>query len=428
MKSKSIAKFSIVFIIIALLAYIAAFGIQIGDKQIYKALDPEHGIKRGIDLAGGSEIVFEPDTDKKVTDEQLDSAQEVLRTRLTSLGYTEAVVSKQGSDRIRVEIPSVDNPEEAVDILGATAKLSFVDYEGNEILTGEDVESAKAAYDVVDSNGSKAYIVKLKFNSEGTKKFAEATAKISQYTDGNNFIAIMLDDKTVSSPSVKQAIDSDECYIEGADFDQNNTATLASQIQAGQLPFSLTPVDMKSIGATLGENALDSSLLAAGIGLIIVMLFMIIMYRMCGLVASIALIGYVAIVALILGGFRINLTLPGIAGVILTIGTAVDANVIIFERVKEELSNGKTIRAAVDAGFNRAFTAILDSNVTTVIAAVVLWIFGTGTIKGFAITLFIGTIASMFTAIFVTRFLLRQLMGFNLKNPKLYCSYKEVRD
>lgn len=426
MKSKSIAKFSIVFIIIALLAYIAAFGVQIGGKQIYKALDPDHGIKRGIDLAGGSEIVFEPDTDKKVTESQLESAQEVLRTRLTSLGYTEAVVSKQGSDRIRVEIPSVDNPEEAVDILGATAKLSFVDYQGNEILGGNEVKSAKAAYDTVDSNGNKAYIVKLQFTSEGTKKFAEETEKISQYTDGNNFIAIKLDEDVVSSPRVSQKIDSDECYIEG-EFTQETASTLASQIQAGQLPFSLTPVDMKSIGATLGENALDTSLMAAGIGLLLVMLFMIIMYRMCGLVASIALIGYVSIVALILGGFRINLTLPGIAGVILTIGTAVDANVIIFERVKEELSNGKTIRAAVDAGFNRAFTAILDSNVTTIIAAVVLWLFGTGTIKGFAVTLFIGTIVSMFTAIFVTRFLLRQLMGFNLKNPKLYCSYKEVR-
>jgi len=409
------------------LAYVAAFGVQVGDMQIYKALDAEHGIKRGIDLAGGSEIVFEPDTDERVTEAQLDSAQEVLRTRLTGLGYTEAIVSKQGAERIRVEIPSVDNPEEAVDLLGATAKLSFVDYEGNEIITGDDVKTAKAAYDVVDDTGAKGYIVKLQFNAEGTKKFAEATAKVSQYTDGNNFIAIMLDDKVISSPSVSQTIDSDECYIEGADFNAENTATLASQIQAGQLPFSLKPVDMKSIGATLGENALDTSLLAAGIGMLLVMLFMILMYRMCGVVSCVALVAYISIVALILGGFRINLTLPGIAGVILTIGTAVDANVIIFERVKEELSNGKTIRAAVDAGFNRAFSAILDSNVTTVIAAIVLYLFGTGTIKGFAVTLFIGTVVSMFTAIFVTRFLLRQLMGFNLKNPKLYCSYKEVR-
>lgn len=426
MSSKSIAKFSIVVIIIALLAYIATCGISLGNYKIYKALDKDHGIKRGIDLAGGSVIVFEPDTKDKIKEGELEAAQEVLRTRLTSLGYTEAIVSKQGSEKIRVEIPSVDDPEAAVEMLGATAKLSFTDYTGTEVLGGKEVKSAKAAYDTVDSNGSKAYIVKLQLTSAGTKKFSEATARVSQLTDGNNYIAIMLDDKVISSPSVKQQIDSDECYIEG-DFDKDSAAALASQIQAGQLPFSLKAVDMRSIGATLGEKALSGSILAGAIGLAIVILFMILFYRMCGLVASISLIGYISIFALILGGFRINLTLPGIAGVILTIGTAVDANVIIFERVKEEMSNGKTLRAAVDAGFHRAFTAILDSNVTTVIAAVVLYLFGTGTIKGFAITLFIGTVVSMFTAIFVTRFLLRQLMGFNLKNPKLYCSYKEVR-
>ncbi len=425
MNSKSIAKFTIVFLVIALLAYIATCGLTIGNFKINRALDPKNGIKRGIDLAGGSEIVFEPSTDKSVTETQLNAAQEVLRTRLTANGYTEAIVSKQGSNRIRVEIPAVDNPEDAVSMLGATAKLSFVDYQGNVVLDGNDVKSAKAAYDTV-SSGNKEYIVKLQLSADGTKKFADATEKISGYASGNNYIAIMLDDKLVSSPSVSQKIDSDECYIQG-DFNKDSSAKLANQIQSGQLPFSLKVVDMKSIGATLGEKALSNSITAGIIGMILVMLFMIILYRMCGLVSCISLIGYISIVALILGGFRINLTLPGIAGVILTIGTAVDANVIIFERVKEELSNGKTIRAAVDAGFNRAFTAILDSNVTTIIAAVVLYVFGTGTIKGFAITLFIGTVVSMFTAVFVTRFLLRQLMGFNLKNPKLYCSYKEVR-
>ena len=160
--------------------------------------------------------------------------------------------------------------------------------------------------------------------------------------------------------------------------------------------------------------------------MIIVMIFMIFFYRMCGIVASVSLVGYISIVCLILGALRINLTLPGIAGVILTIGTAVDANVIIFERIREELSNGKTIRASVDAGFHRAFSAILDSNITTVIAAGVLYFFGTGSIQSFAVTLFVGTVVSMFTAITLTRFLLRQLMGFNLKNPKLYCAYKEV--
>ena len=177
---------------------------------------------------------------------------------------------------------------------------------------------------------------------------------------------------------------------------------------------------MRTIGAQLGEGALSKGLLAGAIGLALVILFMLILYRVCGFIASIALIAYIAIVALILSALKVNLTLPGIGGIILTIGTAVDANVIIFERIKEELKVGKTLRASVDAGFNRAFTAIVDSNITTMIAAVVLYLFGTGTIKGFAITLGIGTLVSMFTAIFVTRFLLRQMIGFNIKNPKLY--------
>ncbi len=424
MTSKSIGKFAIVIIIIALLAYIAAFGLQIGNTQIHKVFDKENGIKRGIDLAGGSELVFEAaDENVKVTDKDLDAAQEVLRTRLAAQGYTEAIVAKHGENRIKVEIPGED-VENAEELLGKTAKLSFTDHEGTVVLEGEDVKGAKAEYGPV-SDGSNAYKVTLTFTSEGTKKFSEATGRISQLTKPNNVINIVLDNAVVSAPSVSTQITESECYIEG-DFTDEEAKTLASQIQGGKLPFSLKLAESRTIGATLGEKALDNSLTAAAIGLILVMLFMIIMYRMCGFISCISLIGYVSIVALILGALRINLTLPGIAGVILTIGTAVDANVIIFERVKEELSNGKTIRASVDAGFHRAFTAILDSNVTTVIAAAVLYVFGTGTIQSFAVTLFIGTVVSMFTAIILTRFMLRQLMGFNLKNPKLYCAYKEV--
>lgn len=424
MTSKSIGKFAIVIIIIALLAYIAAFGLQIGNTQIHKVFDKENGIKRGIDLAGGSELVFEAaDENVKVTDKDLDAAQEVLRTRLAAQGYTEAIVAKHGENRIKVEIPGED-VENAEELLGKTAKLSFTDHEGTVVLEGEDVKGAKAEYGPV-SDGTNAYKVTLTFTSEGTKKFSEATGRISQLAKPNNVINIVLDNAVVSAPSVSTQITESECYIEG-DFTDEEAKTLASQIQGGKLPFSLKLAESRTIGATLGEKALDNSLTAAAIGLILVMLFMIIMYRMCGFISCIALIGYVSIVALILGALRINLTLPGIAGVILTIGTAVDANVIIFERVKEELSNGKTIRASVDAGFHRAFTAILDSNVTTVIAAAVLYVFGTGTIQSFAVTLFIGTVVSMFTAIILTRFMLRQLMGFNLKNPKLYCAYKEV--
>ena len=404
MTSKSIGKFAIVIIIIALLAYVATFGLQIGSTKISKVFDKENGIKRGIDLAGGSALLFEPaEGAKGVNDAAIDAAQEVLRTRLTAQGYPEATVAKQGDKRIKVEIPGEDI-ENAEELLGKTAKLTFTDADGNVVLEGKDVKSAKAEYGAVAS-GNNEYKVVLNFTDKGTDKFSEATGRISQLTDGKNVIQIVLDDAVVSAPSVSQQITDSECYIEG-NFTSEEAKMLASQIQGGKLPFALTLAESRTVGATLGEKALSNALTAALIGLILVMLFMIIKYRMCGFVSCIALIGYVSIVALILGALRINLTLPGIAGVILTIGTAVDANVIIFERV---------------------FTAILDSNVTTVIAAAVLYVFGTGTIQSFATTLFIGTVVSMFTAIVVTRFLLRQLVGFNLKNPKLYCAYKEVQ-
>ncbi len=426
MTSKSIGKFAIVILIIALLAYIAAFGLQIGNTKIYRVLDKEHGIRRGIDLAGGSELVFEAADDSiKVTEANLEEARQVLLTRLSAQGYTEATVVKHGENRIKASIPGEDI-KNAEELLGKTAKLTFTDYEGNVILEGKDVKGAKGEYGP-KSDGTNDYIVTLNFTKEGAEKFATETLRVSQIASPNNVINILLDDTVISSPSVSKQITGEECFIESDDFTSEEVKTLASQIQGGKLPFALRLAESRTIGATLGKDALNNSLTAALIGLILVMLFMIIVYRMCGFVACISLVGYVSIVCLILGALRINLTLPGIAGVILTIGTAVDANVIIFERVKEELANGKTIRASVDSGFHRAFTAILDSNVTTVIAAAVLYVFGTGTIQSFATTLFIGTVVSMFTAIILTRFLLRQLMGFNLKNPKLYCAYKEVQ-
>lgn len=421
MKSKSIIKLTLAILIIAVLAYIAAYGLTIGNFHIPKAFD---GIKKGLDLAGGSVIVFEADTTEAVSEEDMDAVNAVMRNRLDSLGYLEGIVSKQGDNRVRVEIPSVQNPEDAVELLGATAKLTFRDPDGNIVLNGgEDVKNAKAVYGAVDNNGTQGYYVQLQLTSSGQSKFAEATASISTREYGSNYIAIFLDETQISAPLVSETINSSECVITG-DFTQDDVKTLAAQIQSGQLPFALKSVEMRSVGAQLGAKALENSLLAGGIGLILVIIFMLIMYRMCGLMADIALVGYVAVVALILSAVGINLTLPGIAGVILTIGTAVDANVVIFERIKEELGLGKTIRAAVDAGFKRAFSAIIDSNITTLIAAAVLYYFGTGTIKGFAITLFIGTIVSMFFAIFVTKFLLKQMIGLNIKNPKLYCAVK----
>lgn len=427
MESKSVAKFTLVVLVIALLAYVAACGLMIGNFAIPRALDPDNGIRRGLDLAGGSTILFEAQTDT-VAEGDMDAAQAVLRNRLDNEGLYEATITqlRNNKKRIQVEIPSITNTDEAVALLGAMVQLEFKDKDGNVIMTGgEDVKNATAAYDYIDNSGTKGYMVKLTLTSEGRKKFADATARISQYTNNENYIAISLDGNPISSPRVTETIDSEECRITG-DFDQEEAKKLAGQIQSGQLPFTLEKVEARTVSPQLGERALENSILAGGIGLLLVFLFMLIIYRMCGLMANIALVAYISIVAIILAVFRqyINLTLPGIAGIILTIGTAVDANVIIFERIKEELAVGKTLRASVDAGFKRAFSAILDANVTTVIAAGVLFFFGTGTIKGFAITLFIGTVVSMFTAIVITRFLLRQMIGFNLKNPKLYSAFK----
>ena len=413
MKAKSITKFAAVCVIIAILAYVAAFGVEIMGKYIPASFDEEFGIKKGFDLAGGSVIVFEPEVEDlgTVTEEQIAAAVAALRLRLDSNGLNEATVSEQVSEdqkRLRVEIPAVTDPNEAIEYLGAMASLSFKDPQGNEVINGTHVKEAAP----VTQDGK--IMVQLQFTGEGQSLFAQATGNLV-----GQQLSIYVDNMLISSPNVNEAINSETCVIEG-DFDAETAKQLANQIKSGTLPFALEPISQNSVGAQLGDDALNKSLIAGGIGLLLVMLYMIVMYRMCGLVADIALIGYIAIVALIINGFGIQLTLPGIAGIILTIGTAVDANVIIFERVKEEIKSGKTLRASVDAGFNRAFSAIIDANITTIIAAVVLWYFGTGTIIGFAKTLFIGTLVSMFTAIFVTRFLLRQLVGFGAKNPKLY--------
>ncbi|MBR3934387.1 MAG: protein translocase subunit SecD [Clostridia bacterium] len=420
MKAKSIIKFAAVCIVIAIIAYVAAFGVSFMGKTISPSFDEDFGIEKGFDLAGGSVIVFEPkDVDlKKVTDSQLDAASAALRLRLDSNGLNDATVSVQSNDdvkRLRVEIPALTDPNEAISYLGAMASLVFKDSNGTEIISGKHVKDASG---MINQESGKP-VVQLTLTGEGRELFAEATTRIKDLADGNNYIAIYVDETEISRPSVSVGINSETCIIEG-EFTADAANQLANQIKSGTLPFALEPISQNSVGAQLGDDALAKSLMAGGIGLALVILFMIIFYRLCGLVASISLVGYLSIVLLILNGMDIQLTLPGIAGIILTIGTAVDANVIIFERVKEELRKGNMIRTAVDSGFKRAFSSIIDSNITTLIAAVVLWWLGSGTIVGFAKTLFIGTLVSMFTAVFVTRFLLRQVCIFGGKNPKLY--------
>ena len=391
---------------------------------IPSVLDTDNGIRLGLDLVGGSRIVYEaeiPDGYNQANlADDMNSVQKVIRQRLTDKGFTEATVTLTGDNRVTVEIPQITNPEEAVQTLGTTAQLTFIDADGKEWLTGSDIKKATYGYGRPTGNEvTDVHYVQVQFTSEGQKKFAEATGNIAARTDGTNIMAIVMDNQVISSPSVSSQIDSDSCVISGS-FTRDSASELADLINAGQIPFSLKQVELRSVGPQLGADAMSSSLNAGQIGLVLVMLFMIIMYRIPGVVSCFALCFYMVIEALIFSLVRVNLSLPGIAGIILSIGMAVDANVIIFERVKEELKNGKTVKSAIDSGFKRAFTAILDSNITTLIACGVLFFLGTGTIVGFATTLGIGVIVSMFTALTITHFLLRRMVDFHIRNPKAY--------
>ena len=309
-----------------------------------------------------------------------------------------------------MELPGVKDSERALEIIGKTASLQFVSPDSEVILTGDNVRDAKAVYGEQNEP-----LVSLKLDSEGAKKFAEATEK---YFDQP--IAIMLDEQLISAPTVKAVITNGEAVITNMQSIEN-AAELAALIRAGALPVDLEQRQVMTVGPTLGADSLNKSLKAGFIGVTLVLLYMLFYYRLPGLVADFSLLVYIMLVLTIFSGLGATLTLPGIAGFILSIGMAVDANVLIFERLKEELRNGKTLRAAVDAGFHRALTTIIDSNITTVIAAVVLLYFGTGPIKGFAVTLIIGIAVSMFTAITVTRVILVNLVNTRLiTNKKLF--------
>lgn len=431
MKAKSIIGLIITLVVIAGLVFTAVNGFTVtmpfSGNQYYftSVMDEETGIKKGLDLVGGSIVSLDASIDNP-TDTDMEAVVEVMRKRLDNEGYYDAIVEREGNKTVRISIPNISDPEQAVQLLKATAKLTFADADGNEVLQGStDVKNAVYVYAPIEENGNPVHHVQLQFTSEGQKKFAEATQAALARPEGSRVISIKLDETEISRPTVGEVINDSTCIIQG-NFTEESAKALAGQIQSGQLPFSLVESELRSVGPTLGDKALQTSLVAAAIGVILVMLFMMVIYRMPGVMASVALVGYIALVALVVAGYFLpdaykpTLTLPGIAGIILSIGMAVDANVVIFERIKEELRMGKTAKAAVDAGFNRALTAIIDANITTIIAALVLGYFGTGTIKGFAVTLGIGVVISMISAVFVTRLLLNIMLGLGVKNPVLF--------
>ncbi len=409
LRARALVSLVAIVVVVAVCAYLGLCGFGKGTMINY--LKPwGDAISLGLDLRGGVYTVYQaenngdPDFDTK-----MESTVSILTSRLTRQGFTEATVTRQGSDRIRVEIPNVSDPNQILTIIGTPAQLYFVDEGGNNLMEGSMVKNAQAAQ---DQDGKPCIAFEL--TDEGAKIFAEATAANLGKT-----ISITLDGETISRATVNTVIAGGKGEITG-NFTADEAKNLATLILSGALPLNLTQLEVSAISATLGVEALDRAIQAGIIGVALVMLFMFFRYRLCGLVADIALTIYIMIVVLLLALTGAQLTLPGVAGIILGIGMAVDANVVIFERIREEVKNGRPIGSAVRKGFSNALSAIIDSNVTTIIAAVVLYAFGTGSVRGFALTLGIGVATSLVTAVFVTHKLLDIFADLGIKNQKLY--------
>lgn len=381
---------------------------------IYFSIHPvQNRMNLGLDLQGGAHVVLQavPDQGKKISEEDMVKLTAIMRKRVDEFGVSEPVIQREGRDRLIVELAGVDNPDEAIELLGRTARLEFRDPAGEIILTGADLKDAQAR---IDSNTGEAEI-SLEFTKEGAEKFGSATARLVDQP-----IHIVLDGTVLQSPNVSEPIMNGQARITGA-FEFEEAANNAALLRGGALPVNIQIMEKRTVGPRLGQDSLDKSYNAILVGITAVFVFIMAFYRVPGVLACIALIVYGLIDLWILILLHATITLPGIAGFLLSVGMAVDANVIIFERLKEELRAGKTLRAAVDAGFKRAFRAILDANVTTLIATAVLYYFGTGPIKGFAVTLSVGILTSMFTAIAFTRWILSWTVDLSfLKNKKFY--------
>lgn len=372
-------------------------------------------IKLGLDLAGGVSITYQAKDENPSAEDMKDTIYK-LQQRVQNYS-TEAEVYQEGNDRINIDIPGVSDANAILAELGKPGSLVFMDSEGTTILTGDQVSAAQAG--MIDGTTGKEYVVSLTFTEEGTKAFADATT--------NNVgqpIYIIYDNEVVSAPIVQEAITGGQCTIDGiGSFEE--AENLASTIRIGSLSLELEELRSNVVGAKLGQQAITTSLKAGVVGFVIVAVFMIAVYLIPGLASVIALCLYVGLILILLVSFNVTLTLPGVAGIILSIGMAVDANVIIFTRIKEEIGAGKSVKTAIENGFQKALSAIVDGNVTTLIAAAVLFWRGSGTVRGFASTLAIGIVLSMFTALFVTRFALNAMFAMGIQNPKFYGMKKE---
>lgn len=448
-KSRGVLSLILTVVLIGVLGFATIVGFGKSHSGSVK------NIKLGLDLAGGVSITYEV-KDKNASEEDMNDTIYKLQKRVEQYS-TESSVYREGNDRINIEIPGVSNANEILDELGQPGSLYFIaqkgsdgtenysqvnstgdveqDYklnktleeleaDGSIILNGNEVKGAKAGSREDQITKQNKYVVSLTFTEEGTKKFAEATTAAAATRDT---IGIYYDGAFASVATVNEAIENGQAEISG-NMTFEEADTLASTIRIGGLKLELSELRSNVVGAQLGEQAISTSLKAGLIGLVIVFLFMIFVYALPGLAASLALVIYTGLVLVILNAFQITLTLPGIAGIILGIGMAVDANVIIFARVKEEMSRGKSVRNALKTGFQKALSAIVDGNVTTLIAALVLWFMGSGTVKGFAQTLGIGIIVSMFTALVITRMIVFAFYAVGLRSEKLYYRQSKERN
>lgn len=442
-KSKGIISLILTAALIVLLGFTTVVGFGKGQTGAAK------NIKLGLDLEGGVSITYQVKGDTPSKEDMSDTIYK-LQKRVEQYS-TEATVYQEGDNRISIEIPGVTDANEILSELGQPGSLYFIkekDSDGNPnygldtsghyvlaksmdelkeeesvVLTGTDIKSAKSGSYQDSTTGANENVVQLSMTKEGTEKFAEATKAAKE---AKETIAIYYDGELISVPSVNAEITDGQAIIEG-NMSYEEAEQLASTIRIGGLSVELEEIRSNVVGAQLGEEAISTSLMAGAVGLVIVFVFMCVVYLLPGLASSLALVIYTGLILVLLNAFDITLTLPGIAGIILGIGMAVDANVIIFARVKEELTAGKSVKSALNAGFHKAMSAILDGNITTLIAAAVLWLKGSGTVKGFAQTLALGIVVSMFTALVITRMIVYAFYAVGIRNTKLYGRIKEER-
>ena len=420
-KKKGLLHLFIIIAIIGLCSYITLVGITSAHKGSAK------NIKLGLDLAGGVSITYEATKDNPTATEMKDTIQ--MMQQRAEVYSTESSVVQVGDNRIEIDIPGVADADEVLKSLGKEGSLDFVaeddmklDKKGNPqytktVCTGKHIKKAEAGTQQNEVTKNKEYVVELSFNAKGTKLFADAT-KAAYPTKKK--IYIVYDGKVLSAPNVQAEITDGKAVISGSFDTYDKAEELASMIRIGALPVELKEIQSQVVGAQLGQDAIQTSLLAGAIGFALVVIFMLVFYRLPGLAASIALLFYLVLMLVALNGLNITLTLPGVAGIILNIGMAVDANVIIFTRIKEELAKGKSVQTSIKLGFEKALSAIVDGNVTTLIAAFVLYIKGSGTIRGFATTLAMGIILSMFTALYITKYILQAMYSLGVDDVKYF--------